>query len=113
MAATTFTFTPSYPASQQSQPNVRTVKYGDGYEQRLRYGLRTDLKQWVLVFDNRSDAERDQILAFLSARGGVEQFNWATPHNETSAFICSEWSSEHSACNLNTVRASFREVIDL
>jgi phage-related protein len=113
MAATTFTWTPSFPAAQNSQPTVRTVKFGDGYEQRLRYGLRTDLKQWDLVFENRTDTERDQILTFLSARGGVEQFNWTTPHGETRAFVCESWNSEHSACNLNNISAKFREVIDL
>jgi len=113
MAATTFTWTPSYPTSEQSAPSVRTVKFGDGYEQRLRYGLRTDLKTWSLTFDNRSDTERDEILTFLEARGGVEQFNWTTPHGEARAFVCSEWTSEHTNCNLNTINATFREVVDL
>lgn len=113
MAATTFTWVPSFPASQQSQPNVRTVKFGDGYEQRLRYGLRTDFKSWILVFENRSDSERNEIINFLSARAGAEQFNWTTPHGETRAFVCEQWNSDHVACNLNNIRATFREVIDL
>ena len=113
MAATTFTWTPSYPATQQSEPNVRTVKFGDGYEQRLRYGLRTDFKVWNLTFVYRSDSERNEIINFLSARGGAEQFNWTTPHGETRAFVCSSWTSEHNNCNLNTINATFREVIDL
>jgi phage-related protein len=113
MAATTFTWIPSFPATQVSQPNVRTVKFGDGYEQRLRYGLRTDFKQWDVVFENRTDTERSEIVSFLTARAGVEQFNWTTPHGSTSAFVCSEWTSELVACNLNTVRARFRQVIDI
>jgi phage-related protein len=113
MAATTFTWTPSYPATQVSQPNVRTVKFGDGYEQRIRYGLRTDFKVWNLSFENRDDAERALILTFLTDRGGVEQFNWTTPHGSTSAFVCSEWTSEHAGCNNNNIRATFRQVIDL
>lgn len=113
MAATTFTWTPSYSATQSSKPNVRTVKFGDGYEQRLRYGLRTDLKEWDLIFSNRDDTERAAILTFLTERGGVEQFNWTTPHGATSAFVCSEWSSEHASCNNNNITAKFRQVVDL
>jgi phage-related protein len=89
------------------------VKFGDGYEQRLRYGLRTDFKQWDLVFENRTDAERSEILNFLTARAGVEQFNWTTPHGSTTAFVCSEWSNEIVAYNLNTISARFRQVIDI
>jgi phage-related protein len=49
----------------------------------------------------------------LNERGGVEQFNWTTPHGGTSAFVCSEWTSEHAGCNNNNIRATFRQVIDL
>lgn len=113
MAATTFTWQPSFPATQISRPTVRRIKYGDGYEQRLRYGLNQDLKQWQLVFDNRTDAERSEITAFLTARGGAEAFNWTTPFGSTGAFVCDEWSSEHRACNLNTITATFKRVVDI
>lgn len=113
MASTTFTWTPSFPASQESTPSVRRVTFGDGYEQRLSYGLNTDLKQWDLVFENRTDSERDQILNFLNARKGVEAFNWTPPHGGTRAFVCDAWNAELNACNLNTVRAKFRQVVDI
>jgi phage-related protein len=112
MASTTFTWTPSYPASQQAQPRVRKVQFGDGYEQRLRYGLRTDLRQWDLVFENRTDSERNEIVQFLAARAGVEQFNWTNPFGLVSQFVCESWISDHIGCNLNTIRATFREVLD-
>lgn len=113
MAVTTFTWTPSYPATQISKPTVRRIKYGDGYEQRLRYGLNQDLKEWDLVFDNRSDEERSEITAFLTARAGVEAFNWVTPFGTVGAFVCDEWTSEHKACNQNTISARFRRVVDI
>lgn len=113
MAATTFTWTPSFPASQENKPAARVVKFGDGYEQRLRYGLRTDLKSWRLVFQNRTNAEASQISEFLYARGAVEQFNWTTPFGVTAAWVCEEWNLEHVSCNNNTITATFRQVIDL
>ena len=30
---------PSYTVSKKSQPNTRVVKFGDGYEHRLLFGL--------------------------------------------------------------------------
>jgi phage-related protein len=113
MAATTFTWIASYPATQISQPRVRRVQFGDGYEQRLRYGLNTDLKQWDLVFENRTDSERTEITSFLSARGAVEPFNWTTPFGATNAYVCDEWQAEHAGYNRNTITARFRRVIDI
>jgi phage-related protein len=67
----TFTFTPSFTADLEEQPIVKRVRFGDGYEQRLSYGLNTQPKKWSLQFSNRTDTERDNILTFLRARGGV------------------------------------------
>jgi phage-related protein len=113
MAATTFTWTPSYGAQQSTEQNVRTVKFGDGYEQRLRYGLRTLFETWTIRFDNVSVAERSEIVTYLRARAGAEQFNWTTPEGRTTAFVCDEFGVEITQPSRFTITATFREVIDL
>ena len=75
----TFTYIPSYSATESSQPRVRTFKAGDGYEQRVKFGLRTDPKVWQLTFSERTDTEAGGILAFLEARAGAESFDWTPP----------------------------------
>mgnify|MGYP006271417081 CR=1 FL=1 len=108
----TFTYTPSFQALQSSKPRVRKFQAGDGYEQRVRFGLHTDLKEWELTFENRTDAESASIQGFLEARGGVESFTWTPPMTGANAaqFICEEWQVTMLACNLNTIHAKFREV---
>ena len=113
MASTTFTWTPSYGAQQNTQQNARTVKFGDGYEQRLRYGLRTLFETWNIRFENVTSAERSEIITYLRARAGVEQFNWTTPEGRTSAFVCDDFGVEISQPSRFTISATFREVIDL
>jgi phage-related protein len=113
MAATSFTWVPSYGAQQTSRPTVRSVRFGDGYEQRLSYGLNTDLKTWNLTFSNITTAVKDQIIGFLEARGGSQQFSWATPAGEISSFVCQEWDLTASAPSIWTVTATFRQVVDL
>lgn len=113
MAATNFIWTPSYGAQERSQPIVRSVKFGDGYEQRLTYGLNTDLKVWSLTFNNVSTSIKDQITGFLEARGGSQQFNWTTPNNTVGAFVCQEWEVAAVAPSRWTINATFREVVDL
>lgn len=108
----TFTWQPSFEATEASQPRARKFKAGDGYEQRIRFGLNTDPKEWDLSFSERTDTERDAILAFLEARAGVESFDWTTPRGIAGKFVCEEWQVTLRACNFNTIRAKFLEVFE-
>jgi len=108
----TFTYTPSFEATEASKPRVRKFQAGDGYEQRIRFGLHTDPKEWSLTFANRTDTERDNILAFLKARGGVESFDWTPPRGTAGKYVCEEWQATLSNCNNNQIQATFREVFE-
>lgn len=113
MAALAFTYTPSYSAVESSKPATRVVRFSDGYEQRLSFGLKTDFKTWQLRFDYRSDDEAAQIKGFLESRRGVDAFTWTDPYDGVSFYVCEEWNVEHAGCNLNNIQATFREVIAL
>jgi phage-related protein len=113
MASLSFTYTPSYSAVETSKPSTRVVRFGDGYEQRLSFGLKTDFKTWQLQFDNRSDDETAQIKGFLEARRGVDAFTWTNPYGGISFYVCEEWRVDHAGCNRNNIQATFREVIAL
>jgi phage-related protein len=109
----TFTWIPSFSSSESSQPRVLKTALGDGAEQRIRMGLNSDPKTWDLQFNNRDDAERDQIRTFLEARAGVEAFNWTTPWNQTGrSWVCEEWNIDPTNCNNNQIRAKFRQVYE-
>ena len=108
----TFTFTPSFPASLEEQPIIRRVKFGDGYEQRLSYGLNTQPKKWSLQFLNRTDTERDNILTFLRARGAAESFDWTDPNSYVGKWICAQWNTSQESCNFNNITATFEEVFE-
>lgn len=108
----TFTYVPSFSATESSKPQVRKFKAGDGYEQRIRFGLNTDPKEWSLTFSNRTDTERNNILTFLEARAGVESFDWTPPRGGAGKFICEEWQATLSNCNNNQIQATFKEVFE-
>lgn len=108
----TFTYTPSFEAIESSKPRVRKFQAGDGYEQRVRFGLNTDPKEWTLTFSERSDAERDNILTFLEARGGYQSFDWTPPRGDAGKYVCEEWQVTMRAYNFNTIQATFREVFE-
>ena len=104
---------PDFGASKTSQPTVRNVQFGDGYSQRLRYGLNTDIKEWNLTWENISETDSDTIETFLEARGGAEHFDWSPPdETETYKWICQQWSKQMTSAGLNQLTATFQEVIE-
>jgi phage-related protein len=107
-----FTFTPSFPATEASKPRVRKTQFGDGYEQRVAFGLNTNPKEWSLTFAERTDAERDAIETFFDARGGTESFDWTAPGGAAGKFVCEEWQNTLNSCNRNTLTATFRQVFE-
>jgi phage-related protein len=109
----TFTWTPSFGSPESSQPRAIKAAFGDGYGQRVRLGLNSDPKVWDLQFDNRTDAEREQIRVFLEARGGVEAFDWTTLWGQAGKkWICEEWSITPTHANNNQIRAKFQQVFE-
>jgi phage-related protein len=105
---------PNYGATKQSQPRVRNVQFGDGFSQRLRYGLNQDAKVWDLTWEHISEADSDTIEAFLEARGGAEDFEWSPPdETETYKWICQRWSKRLTASGLNSLSATFQQVFEV
>ena len=104
---------PSYGASKRSQPTVRNVQFGDGYSQRLRFGLNTDLKVWSLKFEV-SETDADTIETFLDARASDNaSFDWQPPGESTTyKWVCENWSKSIPYLNRATIQATFREVFE-
>ena len=80
---------PTFGLSKKSAPNIKTVQFGDGYIQRLTFGLNQNAKTWNPVWENISEAQSDEIELFLDARAANngQAFTWAAP-NEPSTSTC-------------------------
>lgn len=102
---------PAYGSQKSSQPNVRTVQYGDGYSQRLVYGLNQNPKQWSLTW-NVSETDADTIETFLDARGGAESFDWTPPGESSAKWICPQWSKTIPYVNRAQITATFIQVFE-
>jgi phage-related protein len=107
-----FTYIPDFGATKKLQPKVNAIAFGDGYAQRATMGLNNNPQIWSLSFANRTDTEAEAIDAFLTARGGVESFDW-TPYGESAGkYVCSEWSKSIDGFNRNTIQATFQQVFE-
>jgi len=111
--ATFPSITPTYNAQKTNKPNVRTVRFGDGYEQRLTFGLNQNAKRWSLTFEV-SETDADTIETFLDARASDNaSFDWQPPGSSTTyKWVCEDWSKSIPYLNRATIQATFREVFE-
>ena len=111
--ATFPSITPTYGAQKNSKPTIRTTQFGDGYQQRVTFGLNQNPKQWSLTW-NVSETDADTIEAFLDARAAdAASFDW-TPLDEATSYkwICLEWSKTIPYLNRATITATFQQVFE-
>ena len=81
--ATFPSITPTYGQQKRSAPNTRTIRFADGYEHRILFGLaqHQNPKLYNLTF-NVSEEEADVIEAFLDSRANDSASFTFTPPGE-------------------------------
>ena len=106
--------TASYGAQKSSKPVVRTTQFGDGYEQRTRFGLNQNPKEWSLTWQNITETNADTIEAFLDARAADgASFDWTPPDTATSyKWVCQQWDKTIPYTGRATITAIFRQVFE-
>ena len=106
----------SYGAQKSSAPRTRTVQFGDGYQQRLLYGIPSHMnpKEWQLTWENITEANADTIETFLDARAeDSASFDWTPPDEATSyKWICPEWQKRLNTAASVTISARFVQVFE-
>ena len=107
---------PSFPVRKTSRPNTNTVKFQDGYEHRILFGLAAhqNPKTFNLVFKNLSESDSDTIETCLDARAEDGASFTYTPPNEPSAmkFKCNDWIKNMEFPNRATINATFIQVFE-
>jgi phage-related protein len=108
-----FMWVPSYNISVNHSPRVKTVKFGDGWEQRMNDGLNNTLLELDLAFDNRDLYESAAITHFLDTRGGSESFIWypPQPYQAQKLWVCENHTFNINFYNNYSIKARFREVV--
>jgi len=105
--------TPTYGVQKSSAPVTRKVQFGDGYEQRLTFGLNQNPKSFSLTFEV-SETDSDTIETFLDARASDNASFDFTPPGEgsSSKFVCEQWTKSIPYLNRATIQATFRQVFE-
>ena len=105
---------PSHPVTKTSEPNVRTVKFGDGYEHRINFGLNQNPKKFAFVWKNLTESDSDIIENFLDLRSSDnESFTYQPPREPSLMnFKCPSWSKTMQYGNLATISATFIQTFE-
>ena len=106
---------PAYGQLKRSAPLTRTIRFADGYEHRLLFGLAQHQNPKIFNFTfNVSETEADTIETFLDARANDSDSFTFTPPGESSSseFVCESWSKSIPYNNRATIQATFREVFE-
>lgn len=108
--AETFNFTPTKASVKTSKPRVKSISFGNGYEQIYGDGINSNLKSWYVEF-NRSDADKKTIESFFDANF-LTFFNWTSPEKGAveKQYTCREWTVNFiEDVNYYKITATFKE----
>jgi len=104
---------PDFGLTTGHEPRVLQADFGDGFAQRARDGINSDPLTLRLSWTNLTESEKDEIDAFLVARGGYEAFDWQMPTESSSRrWVCPSWSFDLVDAGVFALSATFREVFD-
>lgn len=95
---------------KEFEPRVKSVKFGDGYEQRRPDGINNNLKKYnvTLIYIN---SESLQIESFLEKHAGVTVFLWKPPHQtDLIKVLCRKWSSSVGMIRTE-ITAEFEQIV--
>ena len=106
---------PTYGQQKSSAPLTRTIRFADGFEHRILFGLAEHQNPKVYDFTFEvSETDADTIETFLDARANDSASFDFTPPGETasSKFVCENWSKSIPYNNRATIQTTFREVFE-
>ncbi len=113
---TTVNLEPDFGVTKTNKPIKRTIRFADGYEHRLIFGVAAhqNPKVYSLTFENITEAESDTIETFLDARAlDSASFDFQPPgESSTSKFVCESWTKTIPYLNRATIQTTFREVFE-
>tara|TARA_R100000654_G_scaffold18721_1_gene38797 strand:+ start:343 stop:702 length:360 start_codon:yes stop_codon:yes gene_type:complete len=105
-------FLPRYSFTKSNAPKTRVVSFGDGFEQRITFGINQNPKTFNLTF-NVNETDSDTIENFLDDRAvDGASFTYTIPGESSMSFVCLQWSKQIPYLNRSTITATFRQVFE-
>lgn len=105
-----FTWSPRVGAAGDTQADVLTSQYGNGYSQRLSVGINNLATSHTVSFTG-TEAYLKPILDFFVRHKGATSFLWTPPMQEQGRFVTSGgWQTTSHGRKRFTVSTTFQQV---
>tara|TARA_R100001510_G_C7548390_1_gene133140 strand:- start:21 stop:368 length:348 start_codon:yes stop_codon:yes gene_type:complete len=105
---------PTYNTKKQVSATKKIIRFADGYEQRITFGVpeHQSPRVYNLTF-NVTTADANTIMAFLDARDlDNASFTFTPPNGTQGQYVCEKYDEDIVLTNRSTVRATFRQVFE-
>lgn len=107
----TFTYIPDRNFRRTTEPRVLEAQFGDGYSQRTSDLLNNVNESFALTFNNRTNTDIENIIAFFEITGGYDSFDWTPPGESTSIkVIVDKWNKTYITNDYSSLSATFTRV---
>ena len=113
MATKIFWARPNIGGERNTEPRVQSVRFGDGYELRVRDGINTGPITWSGLVFTASFEEHDRQVKFIEDCAGVDSFAWVDPRGEERRYVCRRWVARQAVPGVYELSCDFEEVFDL
>jgi len=119
---TTATIRPDNDLTRNAKPQVRTSRFGDGYEQRAAKGINHIEETYKINMKNRERTVADDIVQFFEDKGAVSSFDFTIPDANSSTndsdgspvttikVVCTSWALQYGNANHYNVTAQFKRI---
>lgn len=99
---------------RQTQHNVLTAKFGDGYEQRTLNGINSKMEGFNITLNNRTASTINLVAAYLDERAGKNfTFTVTDLAGDTDLKVtCEAYNINYIRENYHALSAQFRRVYE-
>ena len=107
---------PNFGLTVTNRPKKKIVKFAEGYEHRIKFGLaeHSNPRFLNLSFNDITEAQSDTLIGFLSDRANDnDSFDYTPPNDTSGKFVVEgDWVKTFNSAGLNSVKVAFREVFE-
>lgn len=110
---------PNIPISQSSSRTVSsdivTVRFGNGYEQRIPAGINYKRDKWSIVWETLTVAQKNTIVTFIDAVSDGSVITWTSPFDtvQKKFVLDGDWSMSTRSGTIYSITLNLRQVFDI
>lgn len=109
MSLKTFNWQMNMGAAADVRHSVTTTQFGDGYAQRVSFGINNKATDWTGTIRGDLATVIKPVMAFLDEHQGIKPFLWTNPHGMTAKYVCQDYQMSQRKGNFWQISLKFEQ----